>query len=405
MLTDFFLYSLRNLGKRKLRTALTLLGIIVGIASVITLTTLGEGLRLAITSQFSSVSTDIITIQASGVQGYGPPGTGVASPLKKDYAPDISKLPGVELAVGRMISTFKAEFNDIQDFVFAGSMPDGDGRKLVQTQLALKIEEGRALRDGDSGKVVLGHNYASNDNYFKRAVHAGDRILINSKSFEVVGIMKKAGSFIVDSVVLMNEEDQRDLSGNKENVNLIVVKVKDLRDMDAARDNINRYLRKERDVKVGEEDFSVETPQQALESVNSILGGIQAFIVIIASISMIVGAVGIINTMFTAVLERRKEIGVMKAIGARNSDIFSLFLIESGLIGLVGGFIGVTSGKAIGILGILSLNNFLGVTAGIKWDFSLMLITLVGSFILGAVAGIVPAMQAAKMAPVNALRS
>jgi len=163
-------------------------------------------------------------------------------------------------------------------------------------------------------------------------------------------------------------------------------------------------MREERDVKEGEEDFEVSTPEASLSTVNDVIFGIQVFIIIIALISVFVGAVGIVNTMTTSVMERKREIGIMKAIGARNEQIFLQFFIEAGLLGLIGGILGAIVGTLISILGILGINSFIGSELKPSIDFLLILFTLTFSFLIGAVSGIVPAMNAAKQNPVDALR-
>jgi len=163
-------------------------------------------------------------------------------------------------------------------------------------------------------------------------------------------------------------------------------------------------LRKNRDVKVGEEDFNVQTPEAALSTLNDILLGVQIFIALIASISVLVGVLGIVNTMYTSVLERRKNIGIMKAIGAKNNDIFMLFFIESGMLGLLGGIIGVVLGSIVSFAGIAGINRLLGSSISPSLNFALIVAALIGSALIGAVAGITPAMQAAKENPVDALR-
>jgi len=125
--------------------------------------------------------------------------------------------------------------------------------------------------------------------------------------------------------------------------------------MDRTKEDIEKLMRKRRDVDIGEEDFEVSTPEAMLETVNSVLGGVQAFIVIIASISILVGALGIVNTMTTSVLERRKEIGIMKAIGGTNRQVFMQFFFESGMLGFIGGLVGVVLGTLISTLGIVGL--------------------------------------------------
>ena len=168
--------------------------------------------------------------------------------------------------------------------------------------------------------------------------------------------------------------------------------------------DIEKLLRQRRNVNLGEEDFKVTTSEATLKTVNQVLSAIQIFIIIIASISILVGSIGIVNTMTTSVLERKKEIGIMKSIGARNSQIFLQFFVESGFLGLVGGILGIIFGIFIGYLGTMGINNWLGTEIQVQINFTLIFFTLLGSFLIGAIAGIIPAMNAAKQNPVEALQ-
>jgi putative ABC transport system permease protein len=174
--------------------------------------------------------------------------------------------------------------------------------------------------------------------------------------------------------------------------------------MEEVKEDIEEALRKTRNVEEGEEDFEVSTPEASMETVNSVLSGVQIFVAIIASMSIVVGVIGIANTMYTSVLERKKEIGTMKAIGAKNSDIMIIFLIESGLMGLIGSLIGVIAGVTIGYLGTSVINNWVGSKAAPSIDFMLIGLTLLGGFLIGMIAGIAPAFKASKENPVEALR-
>ena len=158
------------------------------------------------------------------------------------------------------------------------------------------------------------------------------------------GVFEKIGNRFDDNALVITIDSARDLFNEEDEVSEILVKTKkDLKPSDVAED-ISHALRKSRDEKKGEESFNVQTYEQVLKSVETILGIVRAVLIGIAGISLLVGAVGIMNTMFTAVLERTREIGVMKAIGARNYDIMSLFMIESGIYGLIGGVIGIAMG-------------------------------------------------------------
>ena len=324
--------------------------------------------------------------------------------LTQDDVVAIQRLSSVDIAIPRLMPSGKMEYNNVVDFGMIISTPDGEGRKISYEIMEIEAEVGRMLKDGEVNKVVLGWNFYKNDDVFGEAVVPGKSVLVQDEKFEVVGILKKKGSFIFDNMVLMNEDDTVDLFDYGDDVDLIAVKVKSKDLMERAEEDIEKLMRARRDVDVGKEDFSVSTPAAMMDTVNSVLGGVQAFIVIIASISILVGAVGIVNTMTTSVLERRKEIGIMKAIGARNSQIFMQFLIESGLLGLVGGFVGCVFGVLIGVVGILGINSWIGGDISPTVDFVLVGGALVGSFLIGAAAGIVPAMNAAKQNPVEALR-
>ncbi len=405
MIKDYAGLAVKNLKRRGLRSYLTLLGILIGITAVIALITLGNGLRTAVISQFGISSTEVISVQAGGVNAFGPPGSGVTNPLRLEDVEAIEKLNGVERAVRRNIPTGKLEFKDEVIFGVIMSIPDGEDRKFVYEELNINPVEGRLLKDRDIGKVVLGNNFLTEKAGLSNPVKVGNKVRISDKTFEVVGITEKKGSFIFDNVVHMNENDLEALAGYGDKVDLIAVKIKDKGEIEKVKEDIEKLLRERRNVEEGEEDFEVSTPEAELETVDQVLGGVQAFIVLIAFVAIVVGAIGIVNTMTTSVLERKKEIGVMKAIGAKNSDIFFQFFIESGLLGLVGGIAGIFFGIIIGFFGTIGINSFLGSSASPKIDLILIFLSLIGSFLIGSIAGITPALRAAKQHPVKALRS
>ena len=405
MLIDFVKISLNSLRYRKLRSWLTMLGIFIGIAAVVSLIGMGEGLRVAISGQFGFLGPDIFSVQASGLNLAGPPGSNTVNPLADDLYKKIEGLNGVEASFNRHIESGTLEYNDIQSIGMALSVPSGENRKAVETMLNLEVESGRLLKDGDNKRIILGNGF-KDDKIFGKGVSSGDRVLLSGETYTVIGILEKKGSFIFDQSVIINEETLLDQFGDDGTTDLIAVKVKDGKNIEKVMEDVEKILRKERDVDLGEEDFVVASPQQAIESLNSTLFAVQLFVYIIASISLIVGGIGIMNTMYTAVIERTKEIGIMKAIGARNSTIFTLFFIESGFLGFVGGLIGILLG-----LGIANGMSFIGrqalgselIQASISAE--LLIGSMLFSFILGTFFGVMPAIQAAKMHPVDALRS
>ncbi len=400
---NYFIFALKNLKRKGIRSWLTLLGVFVGVMAVVALVSLGNALQVAVTSQFGIAQTEIITIQASGT-AFGPPGSGAITPLDIKDAEAIEKLGSVERAVHRKMESGKLEYNDKVVFGISTNIPSGDDRDFIYEQLGDQLEFGRFLDDGEVGKVFLGYNFYANKVGLDKAVIPGRTVLIDDKGFVVVGILAKQGSFIFDNMVYMNDADMKDLFDYDDEVDMIAAQPKNKDEMDKTKEDIEKLMRKRRDVKVGEEDFQVSTPEAALESVNSILGGVKIFIALVAGISIFIGAIGIVNTMTTSVLERKKEIGIMKAIGARNSQIFLQFFVESGMLGLVGGAIGVIFGVAFGYFGTVAINNFVGADIKPAIDFGLIFFSLLGSFLIGGIAGIVPAMHAAKQNPVEALR-
>jgi len=380
-----------------------MLGIIIGITAVVSLISMGEGLKAAITSQFGMLGTDKLTVTATG--GFGPPGTAVVKPLTRNNVKKINKINGVEEVAGRLIRAGKLEFNDVVSFGYAASMPDGDMRKMVEEALNLKASNGRLLRDGDTKKIVIGSKLGKDELNGKK-ITVGSKILISDTEFKVVGILKPIGNFIMDGSILMNEDDLRKLLDiPNDDFDLIVIQVRGETNIEQVQKNIERLMRKERNVKEGEEDFTVQSPEAILGQVNSTLFAVQLFLYIIAGILIVVGGIGIMNTMFMSVVERTREIGIMKSIGAKNSAIFSLFFVESGLIGMVGGIVGALSGvglaKLLAGIGRKALGIDL-ISAHISpW---LIISAVTGSFLLGSIFGIIPALNAAKLHPVDALR-
>ena len=323
MLSDFLKISLNNLRRRKLRSWLTMLGIFIGIAAVVSLISLGQGLQTAITAQFSTLGTEYLTVQNAGT-GFGPPGSTVVEKLDEHDLKVVEGVRGVKEVVIRLVRMVKIEYNNAVSFNYIGDVPEEQTKmKIVYSSGNLEAENGRLLEIGDKGKVVIGENIAKKENFGKE-IDVGKKISIQGKDFEVVGILKKGSSFQVNDVIIMLNSDLKDLLEIGDEIDLIVAKVEETEDPAIVADRIEKALRNDRDEKIGEEDFSVQTPLEALSAVNQVLTAINVVVVGIAMISLLVGGIGIANTMYTSVLERTKEIGTMKAVGARNKDILMI---------------------------------------------------------------------------------
>ncbi|MFA4952634.1 MAG: ABC transporter permease [Candidatus Pacearchaeota archaeon] len=404
MILDYFKLALGNLRHRGIRSWLTILGIFIGIAAVVALISMGAGLKSAVIGQFGALSVDKLTIQNKGT-GFGPPGSTVVEKLNNHDIQIIENVRRVDLVIPRLIRIAKVEYNKIPTYTYITDLPDTSKKMdLVYESFNVMVSDGRLLRPDDSGKILIGADFAKTKT-FEKDLAVGKNIQINGKDFQIIGILEKSSSLQLNNVILMPTKDLQELLGIKDEWDLIVAQVHDKNKIQEVAKDIENALRKDRNEKIGGETFSVQTPLQALGAVNTILNIINAIVVGIAMISLVVGGVGIANTMYTSVIERTKEIGIMKAIGAKNKDILWIFLIESGLLGLVGGIVGalIGLGGAIGISNIANSalgNDLFKVTV----SYPLLFAAISFSFILGIIFGVFPALQASKLKPVEALR-
>jgi putative ABC transport system permease protein len=404
MIKDYFTLAIKNLQKRGIRSWLTLLGIVIGVAVVISLVFLGNGLKMAVMNQFGMDATEIISVQAGGLNAFGPPGTGVVNPLTIKDLEEIEKLSSVKRAIRRNIGSVETKFDGKAAISFVTNVPLEE-RRFIQEIGNIEIERGRFFEGSDSRKVVLGYNFlVGKTSLTDKEIFPGNRITINDEKYEVVGITKRKGSFIQDNVIFMTDEDMQRAINYGDNIDIIAVQPENAQRMEETVRDIERVLRRTRNVKEGEEDFEVSTPEASLAMINDIITGVQIFIILVAAISIFVGIVGIINTMTTSVLERRRDIGIMKAVGAKNSQVFLQFFVEAGMLGLVGGIIGVLFGILVGWVGILALGNFLATDLNLEIDWIVIISVFVGSFLIGGIAGIAPAIKAANQNPVEALK-
>ena len=404
MIKDYFSLAFGNLRHRGLRSWLTILGIFIGIAAVVSLISMGAGLKTAITGQFGVLSVDKLTIQNKQT-GFAPPGSAVIEKLNSDDLKIIEGVSGVDKVVTRLIRVGSLEYNGIKGFGYAADIPDApEDAEFVYESIGLKAAEGRLLKQGDKGMVLLGNNFMTTDD-FGREFRVGKIVKINGEDFKIIGFLEKSSSFQFNGLVLVLTSDLEELEGIKGEYDMIIAQVENKDKIEDVAVEIERKLRDDRNEKLGEESFTVQTPLEAISSVNTILNIINLIVIGIAMISLFVGGVGIANTMYTSVLERTREIGVMKAIGARNSDILKIFLIESGLLGLVGGIVGALIGLGGAIVISSIVNQALGGSLFlVTISYPLLIGSIAFAFIVGVVSGILPAIQASKLNVVDALR-
>lgn len=298
----------------------------------------------------------------------------------------------------------KIKFKDELIYGFVIGM-DPETQEIILESSGMKVLRGqKKLREGDRYKAIIGYEYWAG-NVFDRPVGVGDRLTLNDKKFEVVGEMSRVGNPEDDKQVYIPAKTAQELFDIKDEYLAGIVKVKANYETDEVAENIEKALRKDRGLEEGEEDFQVQSLEQMMDATSLILDAVQWVVVAIALISLFVGGIGIMNTMYTSVLERTQEIGVMKAVGARNSDILLLFLIESGTIGMVGGAVGCLIGASISKgFEYIAVTQFDIVLIKASITPELILGALAFSFLVGSISGVLPARQASQLKPVDALR-
>ncbi|MBD3319208.1 FtsX-like permease family protein [Candidatus Woesearchaeota archaeon] len=401
MIKDYVYFAFLNFSARKLRTFLTVLGIIIGIAAVVGLISIGEGLQETINEQFRALGGDklIVTPKGGGFAIGAPSGS---ADLTKDDLDVVRKSRGMDKAGGMIFKLGQVTYGDERKTPFVSGIPQDETKDIFSDIQTFSIVEGRDLMDGDKYSAVVGILLYEGE-YFDKSVKIRDRLTIEGQEFKVVGVLGRIGNPQDDSQILIPLEAAREIFDEPEKLDFIMGQVRPGFTPSDVADSVTRDLRKFRDVDEDEEDFDVQTFEQILETFSDIFSVVQAILIGIAAISLLVGGIGIMNTMYTSVLQRTNEIGLMKSIGARNSDIALLFVIESGFLGLAGGIIGLIIGASMGLLVEFGASQ-VGLPFNTHLSFTLLVGSLLFSFVTGAVAGVAPAISASKLKPVEALR-
>lgn len=395
-LLEYIKLAFLSLRTNKIRSLLTMLGIIIGVASVILLVSIGTGLQRYVTEQFASLGSNTILIMAGDV--------------------DISQGPR-----GAMMSSSKFELSDVADLerdseaikqaspMIQGFASFGYGGNTTSTEVwglwenyfdigKFEAEYGRIITQNDverSRRVIVLGNKPAKDLFGEDANPVGKTLTLNDVQFEIVGVLKSKGGggamgSADDFVAIPLTTAMRQF--DRQRPFMMFVEAVDSNHVTQAKEDAQRILLK----RLKDDEFTVLESTQLLETIQQFLSVITAALGGIAGISLLVGGIGIMNIMLVSVTERTREIGLRKAVGARPQDILMQFLIESVILCLFGGAVGIL----LGTLGSLAINQFISTSVTL-WS---VLLAFGFSAAIGIIFGVAPAIRASKLDPIEALR-
>jgi putative ABC transport system permease protein len=404
------LTALDSLTANKLRSALTILGIVIGVAAVIALVSIGRGAQAQITSQIQSIGTNLVFVRPGSIQQGGvAAGAGSAATLTQEDAEALFSVPGVVGVAPEVNGAAQVTYlgqntrtrvvGVTPDYVSVRNLSLADGEFVSQANVTAQssvVVLGSAVADtlfGGSGGVV------------------GQTVRMNGQPYRIIGVLASKGGTGFgsqdDQVLVPLTTAQTRLTGSNRFrganvINQINVEVASAGEVQPAIDGITEVLRERHGTVEGEDDFIVQNQQDQLSALTSVTTTLTLFLGGIAGISLLVGGIGIMNIMLVSVTERTREIGVRKAIGARRRDILYQFLVESAVLSLVGGFIGIAAGWIIArLMGRVQLGGS-AITPVVGLDSVLLATSF--SIAVGLFFGIYPATRAASLEPVEALR-
>ncbi len=396
--------ALDSLTSNKLRSGLTVLGIVIGVGAVIAMLAIGRGAQETITGSISSIGTNLLFVARGGSEEVRNP-----KPLTLDDAQAIAdpfSAPSVVGVAPLLTGTVEVSFAGESTFTMGmGVTPDYRFVRNVELQEGEFISESHLL--GRAAVVILGPDVA--EKLFGRSEGVvGETVRIEGQPFRVIGVtVPKGGSGFNNEddrlLVPLSTAQVRLLSRAQGRVDMIIAQAISAEAVPSAQDEIAAVLRARHRTPIGEDDFTIFTQQDFLDTARTITGVLTIFLGGIAAISLLVGGIGIMNIMLVSVTERTREIGLRKAVGARKRDILVQFLIESSLLSLAGGLIGIALGWGLSMaVGVIAAANNADLNPRVSLDA--VLLATIFSAAVGLFFGLYPAKRAADLEPVEALR-
>jgi putative ABC transport system permease protein len=380
--------GIKNLKDEQLRTWLTMFGIIIGVFSVYALVILGNGLTLAINQKIKGLGSNIIQISSS--QG---PTFEILRFTEQDIK-KIKRVSGVREVIPNYFKSSIVEYKGGKKILSVIASPP-DLAKELREESGIEIVEGRELKESDRYSAIIGHKLAKEG--FDNKIRLNSNLIIDDKQYKVKGILKEGQN---ENMIFVSDNPFIYENNMSNKISAMAVIIDRSFDIELVADEISNLLSKSYNEKL----FVVLTPERILKLINTIVGGVTGSVTLIALISLVVGAIGIANSMFTSVMKKTRDIGIMKAVGATNEDIKTIFICESSIIGFFGGVLGIIFSVILLYIGKLVIEytefEYLIIQFNIPWAIYLIL----GATIVGAIAGVLPAIKASKLNPTEALR-
>jgi putative ABC transport system permease protein len=409
---ESFFIAMRSLAANKLRSSLTMLGVIIGVGSVITLMSVGQGAEASITSSITDMGTNLIylTSKTPGVQGM----MSMASPAYSFTMSDVQE-------IAERVPSVIAVAPTIENYVEVSTASDSTlgvveaTTSEFETALNYPTAEGQFISERNVAAmdmvVVIGDKVA--ETLFGTESAVGKKVKVNGRQFSVIGVLEKKGGQMMgvsmDSVVIMpiTTYQTRLFPGRmvrgEDAIQQIAVQIASTDVANIVSADITALLmQRHRITEEGKEDFLIMTQEQMLGAVKQVTGILTIVLGAIASISLIVGSIGIMNIMLVSVTERTREIGIRKAVGAKRKDILLQFLLEAAMLSLSGGIIGIIGGWAVSWL-VSTFSEAAGYSIQAMVTADIVLLALIVSVCIGLVSGVYPAMRAARLNPIDAL--